>query len=515
MAGVPRKRRISSLLGQKEKSLGYDAPSADGHMPASTQRVCGADTSMRSIRSPCRIVGTITSAAKVVARIVRPFSVHHGKSILIFFAAVEENSEREQGRNRRGGNPPPETSSGVKHPYRQFSTGQPKDPPAAPPEPEPPVDEPEPSPQDLHKESDSLDAEIDSLQIPTSSSTPPLTPGASPSGAFFLRSDIKDIPESPYNPLLTPAFRHSPARLPSDQPWRFPSPSHPLHSSAQELSLSMLVHGEASPLVSGLDVSPLVIVPKSARRKRSMFSSPFAAPPDLDRDVCSDGEGSDLPRRAVKPTPRKLIYEGSLPTPFTDRIKFGQHRVPESPLGRTLFGQKSKNLSAVLHANSTWRTPAKSPLGKGLMDPIQLDEDPFMLYKPFSLHASPSVGTPLKLTPPSSSPEMETDSPVLRSSQLSSGKPISGVGLGIGLMEGFSLKTPSSPTKMDDVDEMMFTSDGKEGDLRMQLADGSPAPLAFAGRKNRRLIRDLSLSECDSPESSQPKKRRRTLSGRD
>lgn len=28
---------------------------------------------------------------------------------------------------------------------------------------------------------------------------------------------------SPYNPLRTPAFRHSPPRLPSDQPWRFSS----------------------------------------------------------------------------------------------------------------------------------------------------------------------------------------------------------------------------------------------------------------------------------------------------
>ncbi|KAJ7631107.1 hypothetical protein FB45DRAFT_557164 [Roridomyces roridus] len=40
-------------------------------------------------------------------------------------------------------------------------------------------------------------------------------------------------PASPYNPLLTPSFRHSPPRLPSDQPWRFPSPSHP----SRELSL--------------------------------------------------------------------------------------------------------------------------------------------------------------------------------------------------------------------------------------------------------------------------------------
>ena len=46
------------------------------------------------------------------------------------------------------------------------------------------------------------------------------------------------IPESPYNSLLTPSFRHSPHRLPSVQPWRFPSPSHPLHMN--DFSLAML-----------------------------------------------------------------------------------------------------------------------------------------------------------------------------------------------------------------------------------------------------------------------------------
>ncbi|KAF7307011.1 hypothetical protein MIND_00494100 [Mycena indigotica] len=46
-------------------------------------------------------------------------------------------------------------------------------------------------------------------------------------------------PASPYDPLLTPSFRHSPPRLPSDHPWRYNSPSHPLHRS-RNVSLTML-----------------------------------------------------------------------------------------------------------------------------------------------------------------------------------------------------------------------------------------------------------------------------------
>ncbi|KAI9445256.1 hypothetical protein H4582DRAFT_903898 [Lactarius indigo] len=63
------------------------------------------------------------------------------------------------------------------------------------------------------------------------------------------------IPISPYNPLTTPSFRHSPPRLPSDQPWRFPSPSHPLHFTSVDVSLGMIMREQASP--SGAVSAPL------------------------------------------------------------------------------------------------------------------------------------------------------------------------------------------------------------------------------------------------------------------
>ncbi|CAL1695344.1 unnamed protein product [Somion occarium] len=380
-------------------------------------------------------------------------------------------------------------------------------------------------------ESNFTDGEHDVFQVGTSSSTPPLTPGLSPVSSFLRnQSESKGIPESPYNPLLTPSFKHSPARLPSEQPWRFPSPSHPLHSSARELSLYMLVHGEASPLVSGLDVSPVVIVPKSERRKRSIFSSPLA-PDNDEKDTHSDGPESGK-RRAPKP-PKRRLFNDALPTPFADRVKFQQYRVPESPLGRQFT--KPKDLMSIVLGGESWRlaTPAKTPAKTvaktpnsrtpGLLGPIELDgEDPFVDLLSWS---TPNGKGRLmrEMSPPESSPE--ADSPVLRASQLSqtdsgnaSFSTTDGFGLGAGLMEGFTLKdtidvkTPSS-------DDLMFVYDNKsKEDSKRSLLDISlGSPPAQAGKKTRRFFsHGYPNDDGDSEmhEASQPKKRRRTVSGR-
>ncbi|KAJ6519927.1 hypothetical protein C8R45DRAFT_41255 [Mycena sanguinolenta] len=102
-------------------------------------------------------------------------------------------------------------------------------------------------------------------------------------------------PASPYDPLLTPRFRHSPPRLPSDQPWRFPSPSHPMHRS-RELSLTML--GVASPITS----TP--IVPK--RRARAA-ATPLSSP-------CTSNFGFETPESLAKipPFPRALTFSPCL-----------------------------------------------------------------------------------------------------------------------------------------------------------------------------------------------------------
>ncbi|KAK7694888.1 hypothetical protein QCA50_002076 [Cerrena zonata] len=377
-----------------------------------------------------------------------------------------------------------------------------------------------------------IDSEHDVFHVGTSSSTPPLTPGISP----LARQEAKVIPESPYNPLLTPSFKHSPARLPSEQPWRFPSPSHPLHSSARELSLYMLVRGEASPMVSGLDVSPVVIVPKSERRKRSIFSSPAVPDPD-DKDTHSDG-GESSKRPAPKPLKRRLFGDSGLPTPFTDRVKFQQHRIPESPLGKqfskpkdlmsiVLGGESWRLTPAKTPAKSSWRTPGKTP-GKspGLLGPIQLDgEDPFAL----------SWSTPIKagflrpLSPPDSG--SEPDSPVLRSSQFSQSESgntsfSTSDGFGVGLMEAFTLKDNSDLMKTPSSDDLMFVYDNNKSkskanaDSKRSLLDISlGSPPAQAGRKTSRRYFSSDNSYDDDggsemQETSQPKKRRRTVSGR-
>ena len=78
------------------------------------------------------------------------------------------------------------------------------------------------------------------------------------------------IPLSPYNPLTTPSFRHSPPRLPSDQPWRFPSPATHFISllwMPHSESLGMVRRKQASPsgvisVPSAIDVSPVIIAPR-------------------------------------------------------------------------------------------------------------------------------------------------------------------------------------------------------------------------------------------------------------
>ncbi|KAH8102500.1 hypothetical protein BXZ70DRAFT_928757 [Cristinia sonorae] len=363
----------------------------------------------------------------------------------------------------------------------------------------------------------------DVFLVGTSSNTPPLTPGTSPFNSLNSRPNgSTSLVESPYNPLLTPSFRHSPARPLCHQPWRFPSPSHPLHSDAKELSLTMLMRAEASPIVRGLDISPLVIVPASERRKRSIFSSPFAKLDSFDKDTCSDGEGGERVPRLLRSS-RKLIGDSFLPTPLSDRVKFRQYRIPESPLGRSFIG-RDKTLISVAEANDLWRSggpmsPAKTPSkDMALLGAIELDDtDTFvgMLYKTMGDHAAGVKGV---LSPPSSS--SETDSPVLRSSQTRSESSVpmpatDGVGLGIGLMEGFSLKDQIAGNDEDD-DDLLFIQNFKRNE-NIAPADGSPfAPI---GKKSLRQFLSASAhdhsDDAEMREISQPKKRRRTVTGRD
>ncbi|THG99900.1 hypothetical protein EW026_g2533 [Hermanssonia centrifuga] len=201
------------------------------------------------------------------------------------------------------------------------------------------------------KESDLAAADV--FQV-GASTTPPLTPGLSPSSSnpqSRLLDLSRSIAESPYDPLLTPAFRHSPARLPSDQPWRFPSPSHPLHGNAREMSLNMLAHIDSSPMLRGLDLSPIVRMSTKEHFKPSIFSSPLSS---LMKSNVGASGGGDPSKSSSKPSPRCLFSSG-VPTPLVDRFKL-KHRIPESPFGREFTPIKPRAFASLTQVTGgAWR----------------------------------------------------------------------------------------------------------------------------------------------------------------
>ncbi|KAI0778498.1 hypothetical protein BD413DRAFT_465299 [Trametes elegans] len=234
-----------------------------------------------------------------------------------------------------------------------------------------------------------------SLVNPPGRNTPPQTPGLSPSKCSASKLNIP--PESPYDPLRTPAFRHSPARLPSDQPWR--SAGLGINKAVRQLTLGMLVCGEASPNVRGLDVSPIVIVPASERKKRSIFSPPSHRTPDSNSKFVGLDMPNDISSDMFFPSPRRL---------FTD-----PERGAQTP---SIFSRME---------DSAWADP-----------PLDMDsEDPFKAYLDLSPapkvadHSSPNhppsssgSGSPASGTRQEAAPTMvQFTSPT----PLSFGKPLS------------------------------------------------------------------------------------------
>ncbi|OCH96205.1 hypothetical protein OBBRIDRAFT_766364 [Obba rivulosa] len=365
------------------------------------------------------------------------------------------------------------------------------------------------------------------------SSTPPATPGCSPKKRSIFPTPAKLVPESPYNPLQTPSFRHSPARLPSDQPWRFPSPSHPLHSNAHELSLCMLVRGEASPNVSGLDVSPVVIVPASERKKRSIFSSPFVPQSSpmkegpLDFDILD--KLSDFPR----PSPRRLFYDSPGPSRKLERSSLMQRTIAESPLRRELLTHEEKSVAetgvastSALSFSPGFKRSISSP---ALMGPIDLQgDDPFagdLLPAWIDLDGNANDSSFEHSPPPQSDVE---ESPVVRSTQppsqsrtqyqlmqssgsSSSKGSISGLfSMSAGLMDAFLSGGKSARTK-EHAHDVANSDDSMDADVGRAL--GSPVQV---GKKTRREPLSFdAMDEGDVDMMLQPRKRRRTISGRE
>ncbi|KAH9847400.1 hypothetical protein C2E23DRAFT_741908 [Lenzites betulinus] len=213
-------------------------------------------------------------------------------------------------------------------------------------------------------------------------STPPQTPGLSPSKSSASKVAIP--PESPYDPTRTPAFRHSPARLPSDQPWRATAS---MSDAARQLTLGMLVRGEASPNVRGLDVSPIVLQPASERKKRSVFSPPSVHTPGSMKKFPMLNIHDDLESDMLFPSPRRLFAD-------TDR----PNHTPSifSRMGDFAWPSPMKDFPSPGPSSTSLAVEANLPT------PVGEPEDPFKAY----LHLSPlpkAGGDSSPAHPPSSS----------------------------------------------------------------------------------------------------------------
>ncbi|KAF7310986.1 hypothetical protein HMN09_00641900 [Mycena chlorophos] len=160
-------------------------------------------------------------------------------------------------------------------------------------------------------------------------------------------------PASPYNPLLTPSFRHSPPRLPSDHPWRFNSPSHPLHRS-RNVSLTML-RGD-SPVIQ----TPLIKKSLRAGLPRTLFARSKLArspPSSVARHTRSSSAVSD-----AWDTDQPLSMD-----PFVSTWDDDDDDEDED--------DKSLPSSSPLRNVANSATPAKT-VGLGLLEPIALPDCP-------------------------------------------------------------------------------------------------------------------------------------------
>lgn len=287
-----------------------------------------------------------------------------------------------------------------------------------------------PSPLLLQKESPALnhkDASESPLLYPRS---PTLTLSSDPLESEPSSPDLalRQVPPSPYDPLVTPSFRHSSPRLPSDQPWRFPSPSHPLHSSL-EFSLSML---------SGEPGSPVTVTLSAPNTNPVQMQTPLPSPRarNARRSYSDDSEifGSARERRS---TPKGLFSVSPLPLRVTSRMT--RQRYEESPLAHVT---RARTISL----SEGW--PSEDTLTVGLGNKA-LVPDRLPFYDSWEINEEGHNGGRDRYSPPSPTTR-EGDSPVLRSSALSTS-----VGLGIGLLDPFILRGDQLYSIEDDFQGMM------------------------------------------------------------
>ncbi|KZT30479.1 hypothetical protein NEOLEDRAFT_1173900 [Neolentinus lepideus HHB14362 ss-1] len=286
--------------------------------------------------------------------------------------------------------------------------------------------------------------------------TPPLTPRKSLNPTVGL-SPYEKIELSPYDPLAEPSFRHSPGTVPSAQPWKFNSPSHPLYGKAGDVSLNTATHVSLT-----FDSSPPC--PASLTEKEVTGLST----PEYER---LRSEILQSPVKCIKPSPRRLFTMGTMSDPASKPVGFSdvQDLFPDEHLLDAPFG-------------SEWLTSEDPILSMSIYQPLPLKES-------FEVH-----------TPPLSSPEVE--SPVLRSTSVldlnaETGSNASLVGLGIGLLEPFSLDGESFEELLD-IEEIYASA---------KKSKSKPSP-----KGSRSVPQELMTEPGDSEivESTRASKRRRT-----
>lgn len=304
------------------------------------------------------------------------------------------------------------------------------------------------------------------------------------------------IPLSPYNPLTTPSFRHSPPRLPSDQPWRFPSPSHPLHFTALDASLGMVAREQASPsgvvsAPSAIDVSPVIIAPREG--KASSYNTPGVLIFGKKDTGKSTAKRKTIKRSTAKPTPRRLFISSSLPTPITERLGLDRSRpAEESPLRRIGSRYTPRTSKAPMFAPTRIKMNGILAASPG--------EDLFgNLYGTVTEPGKPSART---MATPLSSPN--ADSPVVRTrryvtednlmkSALNRERFSKEQTIGLGLLEAFSLKQEAADIEDDcEIDSMLLSSpvlrarSAADLDLQDRNEEGRDSPGLLPPVKKRR-----------------------------
>jgi hypothetical protein len=209
------------------------------------------------------------------------------------------------------------------------------------------------------------------------------------------------IPQSPYDPLLTPSFRHSSPRLPSDQPWRFPSPSHPLYSKQHDLCLTMLAPQAITPLTKC-----------GSPASTSLIRTPLLSIPSVSvfgKDQLVD---IDLPEtKAEFESP--LFSKSSFLAANVTNIEMNGFQADESPLSRCSRRPTAANDKSHSKLPLVWPDDECTAIdGQGIL------HDPFADIYSSWVDLGTNGNDIVQESCPSAVSSAEAESPVMRSSAL-------------------------------------------------------------------------------------------------